>query len=543
MLVCVPFHSIANAPVGLAYLGAWLEKHGVECPLRDLNIEGRQALLEAARGPQGLPGDAEVVPQLFALARRTYLAEALVWSWLDPGGTEELVARVLAWPDAVQREFWRDQGIERLAADPALVRAGERLRSWLDARAAELARVPRWLGFSTVITNLPATLYLLREVRRRAPHLFLVIGGPYVTPRSATALLRAAPELNAAVPLPAYAPLLELLRGVVAERCTLVPGTWQRIGGRLEADPRRVETPLDEVPPARWRDLPMPLYVSGFQLEAGPAERGRFYPTVPIETSRGCSYSRCTFCHNVVDHKKYRMRHPQRVAAEIAHQRATVGSDGFFFTDDEFGGSERQTAALCEALAEYDLRWFCWVRLDTVDRPFLERIYRAGARQLFLGVEAVEDSLLAAYRKGYGAAEALARLRGLHEFWEDHPDFLYHFNLISNHPKETVDAVRGTLALVAAHPELFVGRLAACCSYHLYEATPDFARFQSLSRPCLDPVLPPGVELPSFRWLLPQHDPATAGRRYAIWDAIGELTRFRGASADSGAPLEQIVYD
>lgn len=543
MLVCAPFHSTANAPVGMAYLGAWLEDHGIECALRDLNIEARRALREAARGPDGRPGDLRVIGELFALARRTYLAEALVWSWLHPGGAEGLVVQVLTWPDPVQREFWLAQGIERLTDDPALVRAGGRLRAWLDGQAAELAGAPRWLGFSAVITNLPATLYLVREVRRRNPDLFLVIGGPYVTPRTAGPLLEAMPELDAAVPPPAYEPLIELLRSAGSGNRGATPGTWRRVDGRIEVDPRRVETPLDDVPPARWRDLPMDLYDSGFQLRMTGKERTKFYPTVPIETSRGCSYSRCGFCHNVVDHKKYRMRRPERVVEEMLQHRATVGSDGFFFTDDEFGGSDRRTEALCDELGALGVRWFCWVRLDTVDRPFLDRLYEGGARQLFIGVEGVEDRLLAAYRKGYGAVEALERLRVLHEFWLDHSDFLYHFNLISNHPDETLDAVRATLAAVSKEPELFVGRLAACCSYHLYEATPDFVRFVGRARPCLDPVLPPDLPVPSFRWLLPQHDPATAARRYAIWDAIGELTRFRSGASDPEAPREQIVYD
>lgn len=541
MLVCAPFHSIANAPVGMAYLGGWLSAHGHSAPLRDLNIEARAHLLETCSAPASGEDDTGIVPDLFALARRTYLGEALVWSWLHPEGPEGLVAQVLGWPDATQRNFWIGQGIERLTADPALVRVGSRLKAWLDERAAELAGASSWLGFSVTVTNLPATLYLLREVHRRAPDLFTVIGGPHVTSRSAGPLLRAATGLDAAIPMPGYGPLLALLKAVEAGDAGPVPGVWRRVGDRVEGDPRRIDVALDEIPPARWSDLPMHLYESGFQMAGSREELARFYPTVPIETTRGCSYARCSFCHNVVDYMKYRMRHPDRVIDEILHQMDTVGSRGFFFTDDEFGGSERQVEHLCSVLGEMGVRWFCWVRLDSIDRPFLERVYGAGARQLFIGAEAVDDALLQAMHKGYGAQEAVARLQILHDFWLDHPDFLYTFNLIANHPTETVESVRNTLAVVSEYPDLFLGRLAACCFYHLYEATPDFARFGSLARPCLDPVLPPGTELPSFRWLLPQHDPDTVPRRFSMWEAIGDFARFRGRSA--GATRENILYD
>jgi hypothetical protein len=537
MLVCAPFHSIANAPVGMAYLAGWLEANGIPAPMRDLNIEARAHLLAATADGD----DAEVVPELFALARRTYLAEALVWSWLHPEGPEGLVTQVLGWPDRIQRDFWIRQGIERLTADPALVRTGAQLRRWLDERAAELAMAGSWLGFSITVTNLAATLYLLREVHRRNPDLFTVAGGPHVTSRSAGPLLRAAPGLGAAVPLPGYGPLQALLRARQAGETGMVPGVWQRLGDRVEGDPRRIEVPLDEIPPALWSGLPMRLYESGFQMTGSQEDLAPFYPTVPIETTRGCSYSRCSFCHNVVDYMKYRMRHPDRVIGEILHQMDTVGSRGFFFTDDEFGGSERQVERLCSVIGQLGVRWFCWVRLDSIDRPFLERVYGAGARQLFIGAEAIDDALLDAMHKGYGAREAVARLQVLHEFWLDHQDFLYTFNLIANHPTETVDSVRNTLAVVSEHPDLFLGRLAACCCYHLYEATPDFRSFGSQARPCLDPVLPPGMELPSFRWLLPQHDPETLPRRLAIWDAIGDFSRFRGRSA--GIAREEILYD
>jgi radical SAM superfamily enzyme YgiQ (UPF0313 family) len=79
------------------------------------------------------------------------------------------------------------------------------------------------------------------------------------------------------------------------------------------------------------------------------------------------------------------MQRPERVIAEIKHQISDVRTRGFFFTDDEFVGSRCRTTEICDKLIELneEIRFFCWLRLDSFDPQLLEKMYDAGARQFF----------------------------------------------------------------------------------------------------------------------------------------------------------------
>jgi len=536
MLICAPFHSISNAPVGMAYLSSYLESQGIPCPMRDLNIEAR-AYIES----QGF--SKEQMEAFFSLARRTYLAEAVAWSWHHPDGAEGIVHQALAKPE-IMRKFWiEDIGVERIISDPEVRRLGEHLRDWLDDKALAIAQDTslEWLGFSCVITNLPITLYLSQKIRQRRDDLLILMGGAHLSHRNAFQLLENFAYIDATIPAPAYHALATLIHYRVSNsQGPIPPGVWRRRRHRVgaTADDETIEynsTPekldMNALPPANWSYLDMNAYESGFML-MGPqgTDFSKWYPTIPIQTSRGCSYSKCRFCHNVVDYPAYAMRRPEVVAADIRHQIEQIGSKGFFFTDDEFTGSAKRVMEICDLLREIsqDIRFSLWMRLDAVEEALLEAMYAAGGRQFFIGVEAVDNHLLKLMAKGYGSKEALRRLDVLYQFGQRHPDVIYAYNLIINYPGETLESVQNTFQHVAENPHLFVGSLSACCEFHIYEGTPAYYKHAENAEGCLDTLLPPGVAMPSFRYLLPNHDLKTWPERRQIWKAIGDMARFKG---------------
>lgn len=550
MLICAPFHSVSNPPVGMAYLTSYLAQRGIDCRPRDLNIEAR-AYLRSLTGGDGTAGAfAKVIDDLFALARRTYLAEAMAWSWLDPGQAEALVERATAHPFPALRDFWRDAEIERLLTDPTLQQVGRALRDWLEREADAISRVEdKWVGFSTTVTNIAPSLFLAQCLRKINPDLLLIIGGPHISSRNAEMMLRACKVFDLAVTLPAYEALGTILTDMdTARRGPLPPGVWRvdnQATAVVEGNPGSMRIDLNALPPADWTWARWEQYDSGFLMKNATGEFGKWRPTIPLQTSRGCSYSRCKFCHNVVDYPKYSMQHPDRVIDEVRHQIATVGSRGYFFTDDEFSGSRKRTMEISRKLRRLneDVRYFCWVRLDKIDEELLEEMYLSGARQLFIGVEAVDDSLLSLMDKGYGSLEALANLKLLRDFADRYPDVVYVFNLIIDYPGETLASVRNTLAIVLDNPDLFVGRVAACCAFHLYEATPAFDRIGKNAVACIEPLLPPGVKIPDLRYIYPPIGIETRAQRMEIWSAIAEFVRFKEPK-DYGRSRNTIaIYD
>ncbi len=541
MLICAPFHSISNAPVGMAYLSSYLEAQGILCPLRDLNIEGRAYI-------KSLGYTKDQVEEFFSLARRTYFAEALAWSWQHPEGMDGILRQVEQSP-AVLREFWMENvGLERILSDPKATQLGEALKQWLTQQAEILASsLGSWVGFSTTITNLPVNLYLARLLRDMRPELLILMGGAHLSHRNALQLLEYFPWLDAAIPAPAYQALATLIIcNQQGTTCEVPPGVWRRRNlrtgsscddGTIEYNSQPEMLDMNLLPPANWSSLDMNAYESGFMmLGYEGTDFSKWYPTIPLQTSRGCSHSKCRFCHNVVDYPSYSMRRPDVVAADIRHQIEQIGSLGFFFTDDEFTGHPQRVLEICDRIREIseDIRFSLWMRLDAVEEHLLEAMYAAGARQFFIGVEAVDNLLLKLMAKGYGSKEALSRLEALYQFGGRHPDVIYAYNLIINYPGETLESVINTYNHVAENPHLFIGSLSACCEFHIYEGTPAYYRHASEAVGCLDPLLPPGVSMPSFRYLIPNHEPETWPERRKLWKAIGDIARFKGTRDSEG---------
>jgi tRNA A37 methylthiotransferase MiaB len=530
-------------------MSSFLERRGIACPVLDLNILARQALLKEPELGPDVQSRRNLLDDVFSLGRRTHLAELMAWSWLDPNGLDGVVRRIQSHPSPLIRQFWVLQGIEK-PRDGPLARAGDLLRRWLDRQVQAIASAATdWVGFSAVITNLAATVYLAKQLRKVNPRLLLLLGGAHLSERNAASILHAFPEFDAIIPAPAYLPTADVIRAHrEGKPLAGLQGVWTWNGARgdtLVSDATKRWVDLDSLAPANWSTLPLALYESGFRLKNRTGDFSRWYPTIPLQTSRGCSFSRCKFCHNVVDYPKYRMQSPERVAVEIQHQIEQLGTRGFFFTDDEFVGSRKRTEEICDRLIalDEDIRFFCWLRLDSIDLPLLEKMYAAGARQLFIGCEAVDDDLLGLMNKGYGASLAASQLNLLYNFWEDHEDFTYTFNLIVDYPGETMKAVKNTLAIIGEDPHLFYDRVAACCRFHLYEGTPEFAERGEGAVGCLEALPPPEAQMPSFRYLYDRDTPDTE-ERLRMWEEVAEFVRFKGGKELAGeARTTALIYD
>ncbi|MBS1868969.1 MAG: radical SAM protein [Actinobacteria bacterium] len=539
VFVCAPFHSTANPPVGIAYLRASLARAGIESTVEDLNIEARRALHELLA--DDLRARASV-DELFMQARRSYLGEALAWSWLDPDGAEAVVARAIRHPSAALRAFWRAVGVERLTGDPELTRLGELLRGWLAERTLMLAgRDVGWVGLSLTVGNLAASYYVAALLRDARPDLLLVAGGPHVSPRNAAGVLRGCPALDAVALSPAYDALARLLSGEEDRP----RGILTRADGSQAAIAPPRHPPLDELPFADWSGIELARYAPSFDVSYARGRDCADVRTMPLQTSRGCAYARCEFCHNVVDYPRLLMQTPARVAAEVEEQHSRHGVVNFFFTDDEFNSSRRRVREIGARLLAggLDVRFMAWMRIDKIDEAMLDDLYAGGCRQGFFGVEAVDDELLDAMTKGYDADRALAGLRLLRRFAQAQPDFRFDFNLIVDHPRERLQSVTATLRTVCEEPDLFVGHLAALCRYHVYEGTPAFARYGREAVGCLDPIVPPGVPVDSFRYLLPIDDARDLEARMEAWSAVEQLAALGRRGGAAVGPSGVGIYD
>ncbi len=171
-----------------------------------------------------------------------------------------------------------------------------------------------------------------------------------------------------------------------------VKGITFRQSNKIRSNPRR---PFIE----NLNDLPFPAWEK-FSL--------RSYPRVlNVVAARGCKYN-CAFCdERVLWGRCYRARDSQNVISEIKRDVEEFNIHTFRFSDSSLT-SNTTLEEICETVIEekLDIRWGAFARVDEVSRALLRKMYRAGCRILYFGIESGVQEVLNAMRKGFIVSQA-----------------------------------------------------------------------------------------------------------------------------------------
>jgi ribosomal peptide maturation radical SAM protein 1 len=272
----------------------------------------------------------------------------------------------------------------------------------------------RLVGFSSVLCQLTACLYLIRRLKQRCPHLTTVVGGSAFSRPSGAAALRLFPDIDAVVFGEGELPLAHLVQHHVVE-----------------------DRPIEGLPPAKGiltrgsagsetaaagffqlenlDHLPLPDFDDYFETLSGLSASNRFFPTLPIEFSRGCWWQRdagagvssgCEFCNLNLQWCGYRSKSADRVVSEVdqlsrRHRLLSVAIVDNVLPRESTGDILRGVARL-----KRDMSLFAEIRATTpLDE--LELMRAAGMRKLQVGIEALSTRLLRKLRKGTTAIQNL----------------------------------------------------------------------------------------------------------------------------------------
>lgn len=215
----------------------------------------------------------------------------------------------------------------------------------------------------------------LLEMRERGVWKGLVVvGGPHVT---------ALPES-----IPDWVDHLVVGEG---ERAILdiAAGGAERVVRAARIDP------LDALEPPAWdvfAGLPYDWTVAWLGVE----------PVFTMNTSRGCPFD-CVFC-SVPENwgRLYRCFSAEWIIGQIQLLVRRYGCRGIYFREDNFTAKRARVESFCGGLlgGGIDIEWMCETRVDALDRPLLELMYRSGCRALYLGVESGSPRMLRLMNKG-----------------------------------------------------------------------------------------------------------------------------------------------
>jgi radical SAM superfamily enzyme YgiQ (UPF0313 family) len=298
---------------------------------------------------------------------------------------------------------------------------------WVARRLARLGS--RVYGFSTICSSYPLTVRIAASLKRLAPDCTIVFGGPQATvvDRETLAAFPAVDVILRGEADETFPILLDELAG--ARRLHAVPGlTWRSPFGIQ----RNTDAPLVQ----DLDSIPIPAYHLTGELE------GMSYAS--LELGRGCPFS-CTFCStNDFFRRKFRLKSPAQMLADMRAIRGRYGIRSFKLTHDMFTVDRKRVVEFCEHLIQSGEKfsWSCSARTDCVDPELLDLMRQAGCSGLFFGVETGSQRLQTVIDKGLDIAQAREVIDAAQRLGMTNT-----VSLISGFPEENQDDLRETLAM------------------------------------------------------------------------------------------------
>jgi radical SAM superfamily enzyme YgiQ (UPF0313 family) len=411
--------------LSLPLLRAYLEQHGIQADILDLNIEFYDWVLSrpvveasAARLRDREKRGGGLMPQEYAKLCKAILG------WEDVAKGVEDAKAVLrsrsAYADEQRRDLARstitsalnvvESGYDRFRLTLSQIIFGgvgltptnvmeflpseRNIMNWFyEDRVRGLLGSERYdlVGFSLPAwEQLVPALTLARCMKKRDPDTRFCMGGNFVTRLVGTWPETAHP----------YTKLIDFFSVFEGER-SLLQLCEALANGRDPASAenlvfargdRMVRTPIGTVD---IDSIPTPNF-DGLDL-------GQYFvpePILPLFTSRSCPY-KCSFCTIPYASSKFRERSPKNVANDIENLTARYGTRLYTFVDETLMVPALSGVAEEVIDRKLDVYWYGETRFHpNIDRPLARKLFDSGCRKLQFGLESSNQRVLNLMKKG-----------------------------------------------------------------------------------------------------------------------------------------------
>jgi ribosomal peptide maturation radical SAM protein 1 len=340
------------------------------------------------------------------ISKRSWLAETIYAAILFPElfeKTETLFDR-----EAPRGSKLRSQGLKSLSRQ--VQEASETFIEALNLKECLLA------GLSVSLCQLTSALYFAREIKRRSPETVVVVGGSTFGWTTADGLLDYFSPIDLLVMGEGEVPLTRIVghlcSGGSLDDLPQMPGVLSRKS--VAAKPPL--SPFSQL--VSLEALPTPDYDDYFGLLERFDPQNRFFPTIPVETSRGCwwhgrepgSPRGCAFCNLNLQWSGYRSKGSSKSVSEVDDLTQRHRTLSVAIVDNVLPKSGMMDFFKGLTQLGKDFNMFCELRADTPPET-LKAMREAGVREVQIGVEAISTGLLKRLKKGTTAIQNLERMK------------------------------------------------------------------------------------------------------------------------------------
>ena len=238
-------------------------------------------------------------------------------------------------------------------------------------------------------------LTLARQLRRRYPHLHIVVGGS-VFNRHAD-LLDDKQQLfkeffHSLIVSEGELPLDHLVSHIKENKpLQTVPNLIYLEGDKVIRNPKTEALPYEEMVCPTFDQLPLEKYLMP-------------YPVLPYMSSRGCYWGKCTFCtHSFIYDSHYRKENEVRVAEELDHLSKKYKTKYFTFSDEAISPNAFNRMSKEILKRGVEMRSLGMLKFESGEKEspeLFDDVYRAGFLMLFFGLESANDRILSVIDKG-----------------------------------------------------------------------------------------------------------------------------------------------
>ena len=305
-------------------------------------------------------------------------------------------------PNLQKSGQWEKQGVIRCPLNIALLASYVRERGGYDCSivdfeivsagsASQMAQVvleesPRYVCFTTLTPRFPTVVRIAQEIKKLAPDVITIAGGPHVTGDPAHSLFDG---ISYGIIGEGEEALLELLNVLGSNRKPDgVKNLVYRDNGTVKInEPREFVRDLDTLPFPAWDLMTIDEYKDPTYFE------GSHLATF---AGRGCPFD-CSFCASAVTWKRrLRLRSCENVMSEIRHIVNVLKVKNLMFWDDTFAVDPERVISMCDQIVaeKLGLNYTVQIRADAITEDLVTALKNSGCRFAAIGVESGNEGML-----------------------------------------------------------------------------------------------------------------------------------------------------